>query len=67
MDAASVSPGPDLPEFDAAIGEFYTSGYDEVDRLQIRAVGRLERVRTQELLLAQLPPAPARIDRKSVV
>jgi SAM-dependent methyltransferase len=61
MDAASVSSGPDLPEFDAAIDEFYTSGYDEVDRLQIGAVGRLERVRTQELLLAHLPPTPARI------
>jgi SAM-dependent methyltransferase len=61
MDATSVSPGPDLPELDAAIDEFYTSGYDEVDRLQIKAVGRLERVRTQELLLAHLPPAPARI------
>ena len=61
MDATSVSPGFQLPEFDAAIDEFYTSRYDEVDRLQIRAVGRLERVRTQELLLAQLPPAPARI------
>jgi SAM-dependent methyltransferase len=61
MDAPPVPPGPGLPEFDAAIDEFYTSRYDEVDRLQIRAVGRLERVRTQELLSRQLPPAPARI------
>ena len=61
MDAPSVSSGPDLPELDAAIDEFYTSGYNEVDRLHITAVGRLERVRTQELLLRHLPPAPARI------
>ena len=61
MDATSLSPGPDLPEFDADIEEFYTSGYDEVDRLHISAVGRLERVRTQELLLRHLPPVPARV------
>jgi SAM-dependent methyltransferase len=61
MDATSVSPGPDLPEFDADIDEFYTSGYDEAARLRITAVGHLERVRTQELLLRHLPPAPARI------
>ena len=61
MDATSLSPGPDLPEFDAEIEEFYTSGYDEVDRLHISAVGRLERVRTQELLLRHLPPVPARV------
>ena len=61
MDATSVSPGSDLPEFDAEIDEYYTSGYDEVDRLQIKAVGRLELVRTQELLLRHMPPAPARI------
>jgi SAM-dependent methyltransferase len=61
MDATSVSPGPELPELDSAIDEFYTSGCNEVDRLHINAIGRLERERTQELLLRHLPPAPARI------
>ena len=61
MDALSVSPDSDLPEFDADIDRFYTSDYNEADRLHINAVGRLERVRTQEVLLRHLPSAPARV------
>jgi SAM-dependent methyltransferase len=61
MDATPVSSDSDPPELDADIDAFYTDGFDEVDRLHINAVGRLERVRTQELLLRHLPAAPARV------
>ncbi|MFC5723226.1 class I SAM-dependent methyltransferase [Streptomyces gamaensis] len=40
---------------------FYTGGYDEATRLTSSADGRLELVRTQELLRRHLPPAPASI------
>ena len=39
--------------------DFYTSGYDEARRLTSAAHGRLEFLRTQELLRRHLPPAPA--------
>jgi SAM-dependent methyltransferase len=47
--------------FDAQIDRFYSDDYNEIDRLSINAVGRLERERTKELLLRVLPPAPARV------
>lgn len=40
---------------------FYASTIDESTRLSSTADGRLEMVRTQELLRRHLPPAPARI------
>ncbi|HET9167796.1 MAG TPA: class I SAM-dependent methyltransferase [Actinospica sp.] len=46
---------------DAHIDSWYTEHYDEVERLSIDAVGRLERERTKELLLRFLPQTPARI------
>ena len=61
MNSNSVSHAADQPEIHPDIDRFYTSGFDEVDRLQIDAAGRLERVRSQELLLRHLPPAPARV------
>ena len=61
MDAASLSTASELPEIHPDVDRFYTSGFDEVDRLHVSAVGRLERVRTQELLVRHLPPAPARV------
>lgn len=45
----------------ARIEEFYTSRYDEVDRLSRDAVGRLEGARTREILTRFLPAAPARV------
>ena len=41
--------------------DFYTSAYDEASRLVSKAHGRLEFLRTQELLRRHLPPAPARV------
>lgn len=41
--------------------DFYTSAYDEAGRLRSAAHGRLEFLRTQELLRRHLPPAPAEI------
>lgn len=46
---------------DTQIDSWYSENYDEIDRLSINAIGRLERERTKELLLRFLPPAPARI------
>ncbi|WP_416985570.1 class I SAM-dependent methyltransferase [Streptomyces sp. T028] len=40
---------------------FYSETINEADRLSSTAEGRLEMVRTQELLRRRLPPAPARI------
>jgi ubiquinone/menaquinone biosynthesis C-methylase UbiE len=40
---------------------FYERSADEEDRLVASARGQLEFVRTQELLLSHLPPAPARV------
>ncbi|MDX3751132.1 class I SAM-dependent methyltransferase [Streptomyces sp. AK08-02] len=40
---------------------FYAETIDEADRLSTTADGRLELVRTQELLRRHLPPPPARI------
>jgi ubiquinone/menaquinone biosynthesis C-methylase UbiE len=61
MDIAPVSTTYELPGIHPGVDHLYTSGFDEVDRLHVTAVGRLERVRTQELLLRHLPPAPARV------
>ena len=61
MDTSSVSDTSDLPGLHPDIDRYYTEGFDEVDRLHIDAAGRLERVRSQELLLRHLPPAPARV------
>ncbi|MBD0840259.1 MULTISPECIES: class I SAM-dependent methyltransferase [unclassified Streptomyces] len=43
------------------IVRFYSETVDEADRLTATADGRLEMVRTQELLRRRLPPAPARL------
>jgi ubiquinone/menaquinone biosynthesis C-methylase UbiE len=40
--------------------DYYSSAFDEQERLA-EGVGELERVRTQELLTRQLPPAPATV------
>jgi ubiquinone/menaquinone biosynthesis C-methylase UbiE len=49
------------PELAPEIVRFYSETIDEGDRLSTTADGRLEMVRTQELLRRHLPPAPARI------
>ncbi|GHA01645.1 class I SAM-dependent methyltransferase [Streptomyces echinoruber] len=49
------------PEVAPEIVRFYTETIDEADRLTTTADGRLEMVRTQELLHRYLPPPPARI------
>ena len=61
MNSDSVSHAAGRPEIHPDIDRFYTSGFDEVDRLHVDAAGRLERVRSQELLLRHLPHAPARV------
>ncbi|MFE5396370.1 class I SAM-dependent methyltransferase [Streptomyces sp. NPDC056568] len=43
------------------IVRFYSETVDEADRLVVTADGRLEMVRTQELLRRHLPSAPARV------
>ncbi|WP_432190283.1 class I SAM-dependent methyltransferase [Streptomyces sp. Tue6028] len=50
-----------LPELAPEIVRFYTETVDEADRLTTTADGRLELVRTQELLHRHLPTPPARI------
>ncbi|MGW0862398.1 class I SAM-dependent methyltransferase [Streptomyces sp. NPDC002611] len=49
------------PEVAPEIVRFYTETIDESDRLTTTADGRLEMVRTQELLRRHLPAPPARI------
>ncbi|MGC9538360.1 class I SAM-dependent methyltransferase [Streptomyces sp. UG1] len=49
------------PEVAPEIVRFYTETIDEAYRLSTTADGRLEMVRTQELLRRYLPPPPARI------
>ncbi|MFC9507675.1 class I SAM-dependent methyltransferase [Streptomyces sp. NPDC057002] len=49
------------PETAPEIVRFYTETIDEADRLTSTADGRLEMVRTQELLRRHLPSPPARI------
>jgi ubiquinone/menaquinone biosynthesis C-methylase UbiE len=61
MPATTDSSGAAQPILDPVIDRFYTEDYDEVDRLSLKAVGRLELERTKELLLRILPPAPAKI------
>jgi SAM-dependent methyltransferase len=48
-------------ELDPRIMTFYREGYREDDRLVRSPHGRLELLRTQELLRRLLPPAPARV------
>ncbi|MEE4544178.1 methyltransferase domain-containing protein [Streptomyces sp. V4-01] len=43
------------------VERFYSETVDESERLSIAADGRLELIRTQELLRRYLPPAPAKI------
>lgn len=50
-----------LPELAPEIVRFYTETVDEADRLSTTADGRLEMVRTQELLRRYLPTPPARV------
>jgi len=50
-----------MQPIEPAIMDFYTSAYDEASRLERAAHGRLEFLRTQELLRRHLPPAPARV------
>ncbi len=49
------------PELAPQIEHFYSQVIDENDRLTMSADGRLELVRTKEILLRYLPPAPARV------
>ncbi|MFI0164909.1 class I SAM-dependent methyltransferase [Streptomyces sp. NPDC017095] len=49
------------PELAPEIVTFYTETINEADRLSATADGRLEMVRTQELLRRHLPPPPARV------
>lgn len=49
------------PEVPPEIIEYYSSSYDEVDRLSSKAHGALEFVRTQELLRRHLPAPPAAV------
>lgn len=49
------------PELAPQVLTFYTSLYDEGSRLTSSADGRLELLRTQELLRRFLPEAPARV------
>ncbi|MFE4491542.1 class I SAM-dependent methyltransferase [Streptomyces niveus] len=49
------------PELAAEIEHFYSEVIDEGDRLRASADGRLELLRTRELLRRFLPPAPARV------
>ncbi|MGP4084588.1 class I SAM-dependent methyltransferase [Streptomyces sp. KR55] len=49
------------PEVAPEIVRFYTETIDEADRLTTTADGRLEMVRTQELLSRHLPTPPARV------
>lgn len=50
-----------MPELAPEITEFYARTIDEADRLIGSADGRLELLRTQELLRRYLPRAPARV------
>jgi SAM-dependent methyltransferase len=43
------------------VERFYSETIDESERLSVAADGRLELIRTQELLRRYLPPAPAKI------
>lgn len=49
------------PEVAPEIIAFYTEGFDEAARLTSSADGKLELIRTQELLRRHLPPAPASV------
>jgi SAM-dependent methyltransferase len=49
------------PELRPEIAEYYTDRYDESARLTASQLGRLEFERTRDLLLRNLPPAPASV------
>ncbi|WP_411144847.1 class I SAM-dependent methyltransferase [Streptomyces sp. x-80] len=51
----------DLPELAPEITEYYANTGNEAERLTTSADGRLELLRTQELLRRCLPPAPAMV------
>lgn len=51
----------DTPRLDPAIARFYAERYDEDTRLGRTAHGRLELLRTRELLARLLPPPAARV------
>lgn len=49
------------PELAPEVERFYAETIDESERLSVAADGRLELIRTQEILRRHLPPPPARI------
>lgn len=57
MPTPTTPPAPVVPE----IIDYYTHTFAEVDRLTAAADGRLEMLRTQEILRRRLPPAPGRV------
>lgn len=54
-------PTPHPQQTSPEIVTYYADEYDEADRLHATATGRLELLRTQELLRRHLPAAPARV------
>ena len=52
---------PAMEGVDPRLRDFYVERYREDDRLRGSPHGILERVRTQELLVRYLPPAPAAV------
>jgi SAM-dependent methyltransferase len=61
MDTETTPPPPAAAALHPHIDDYYGSRFNEAGRLSVNALGRLERDRTQELLLRFLPPAPARV------
>lgn len=49
------------PMLSSEVRDYYANSFDEGARLSAAAEGRLEMLRTQELLRRFLPPAPARV------
>jgi len=60
-DAVDVAHAAAAPGLHPHIAEYYADHFDEIDRLSVNTLGRLERERTKELLLRFLPPPPARV------
>lgn len=58
---AGPLPSQPAPPVDPRILAFYTDTYDEDQRLRARPSGRVELIRTRELLLRHLPTAPAAV------
>lgn len=59
--AATPAASPRTDALHPHIDDYYGRRFEEAGRLSVHALGRLERERTQELLLRFLPPAPARV------